>query len=548
MFLKRAFKHYILNTRFWRSRPAYHQGPNERLQDEPLPNEPLPNEPLPDEPLPNEPLPDEPLPNEPLPDEPLPNEPLPNEPLPNEPLPNEPPLNEPLPDEPLPNEPLLNEPLPSQQLANEPLANQRLIETIKKAADGFAWADSELAETAILNDPSAANSAKPYDQGPLPLAFAAFFKTLTTAYDHIVFVPSLVYGGAEMVAMQVARAAVKNSRHERVLVVATDSDTSITRHWLPEGVDLSILRAHGAALNADDMPRFVAGIIQSIRPKSVMNVNSRACWEAFRIFGRPLAVTTDLFAMLFCRDYNGAGRAVGYSDSHFRSCFPNLKSVYFDTEMFPRELAERFGILGNGRRQLITARPPPPDDINEWVRPCTEKDRRFSVLWAGRLCRQKNLSLLIDLARVASDIDFYVYGIAADEAAELLRQAEPTLPNLFLEGEYRSFGSLPIGRFDAFLYTSLWDGMPRVLVEAASAGMPIVASEVGGIRELVDDSTGWLVSSGVDPHPYLEALNAIRDLPDEADRRRRRLSVKVQSEHNSAKFRAELASGGFLGD
>lgn len=51
--------------------------------------------------------------------------------------------------------------------------------------------------------------------------------------------------------------------------------------------------------------------------------------------------------------------------------------------------------------------------------------------------------------------------------------------------------------FDAFLLTSHWEGLPRVLLEARAAGIPVVATRVGGVEEvIVEGRHGWLCRAG----------------------------------------------------
>lgn len=50
---------------------------------------------------------------------------------------------------------------------------------------------------------------------------------------------------------------------------------------------------------------------------------------------------------------------------------------------------------------------------------------------------------------------------------------------------------------DIFLFTSLWEGLPQVLVQAAAAGKPIVSFEVGGAKEIIKDGiNGFIVPFG----------------------------------------------------
>ena len=61
---------------------------------------------------------------------------------------------------------------------------------------------------------------------------------------------------------------------------------------------------------------------------------------------------------------------------------------------------------------------------------------------------------------------------------------------------------------DVFVLSSIAEGMPVTLMEAMAAGLPVVATNVGGIASVVEDGvTGTLVPAG-DPHAMAAALSA----------------------------------------
>ncbi len=58
---------------------------------------------------------------------------------------------------------------------------------------------------------------------------------------------------------------------------------------------------------------------------------------------------------------------------------------------------------------------------------------------------------------------------------------------------------------DVFCLPSLREGCPNVVLEALSSGRPVVASQVGGVPELLNDATGLLVTAG-DADEFAKAL------------------------------------------
>ncbi len=69
-------------------------------------------------------------------------------------------------------------------------------------------------------------------------------------------------------------------------------------------------------------------------------------------------------------------------------------------------------------------------------------------------------------------------------------------PRVRLTGIRRDVAAL-MGAFDVLALTSLWEGLPRVIPQAMAAGVPIVASAVDGVTEVIEDGrTGLLVPPG----------------------------------------------------
>ena len=113
------------------------------------------------------------------------------------------------------------------------------------------------------------------------------------------------------------------------------------------------------------------------------------------------------------------------------------------------------------------------------------------ILGAGRLTEQKNFAALVEAAAVLRERqrDFRI--LVAGEG-ELRSSLQARIADLGLSERMRLLGNVTdlgdlMQAADLFVLPSLWEGLPLVLLEALAAGLPVVATRIRGVAEVIQD-------------------------------------------------------------
>lgn len=114
--------------------------------------------------------------------------------------------------------------------------------------------------------------------------------------------------------------------------------------------------------------------------------------------------------------------------------------------------------------------------------------------WVGRLSQEKGPDVMLDaMPHVAADIILVMVGDGPERTA-----LDAQAARLGLGERVRWLGAVPeagkyFSAFDGFVLSSRTEGTPIALFEAVAAGVPVVATAVGGVPEVVTEREALLV-------------------------------------------------------
>jgi len=273
-------------------------------------------------------------------------------------------------------------------------------------------------------------------------------------------------------------------------------------------------------VQGDAMPRFVCDFIHSRRVRVLHVMNSRLGFDLIPFLAavpwRPVVV-----AHLHVEEQDRSGYV-----RYVATRYGNVVDAFSVSSEHLREALEGYGVSRSTCRVIPTGVDADREFNPLEAKPVEGVDPALAnILFTGRLVEQKDPLLMVAVAaalreRLGEAFRIHVvgdghlaHGVAdAVEREGLGRQVQLHGPSTDMPGWYAAC--------DVLLMTSVFEGIPFVLYEAMAMGLPAVAPDLAGNRELLgDDSAGGvLVSPRDDPRAYAGALADL--LADQGERRR----------------------------
>ncbi len=335
-----------------------------------------------------------------------------------------------------------------------------------------------------------------------------------------------------------ARALGGTTAPEEIVVIYTDRGGTSAPDRLPAGVREVDLASRLGGVAPDEQELTLVSLLRSLAADAIINWRSALFYRMLPPYGRALADSERIFLYFSCNEQRRLGNWDGAALRWVYPAFDYVTGIITDGEYLRDQIAEHYQLSDADRERIHVFRAPAKPDLPVATRASGARERR-SVFWLGHRGRQSRIDLVLEIARRMPDVDFRLWHHEA-----VGRNAVGRLPgNVTLEGRCRQLDDLDLSGADAWLYTSAWDGVPEIVLDVAMTEVPIVASLVGGVGELISEHDAWPIAEWEDPEAYEKALRDVLADTGEARRRSHNLRERVvrgRTEEAYAQYATEV--------
>lgn len=349
--------------------------------------------------------------------------------------------------------------------------------------------------------------------------------------DIVYFSPWITLGGADKVTLEYTKAVAEK---KACLVTSIASGTRIDRLNIPH-LDLVTQLDGWEHISEEDQMHVLLKALINSEIKVVHIINSYLALQIVKYYGEVFKENSiEIMISLFCPDYDWNKNIYHGYPVMFPEIYNYSSIVLSDNNKwysFYKEVNK-----GKDFNYNKLASPTQPMKLSYQYK----KQNTNKILWASRLCNQKLFEVFEKIVNQLPEYQFVIYGgEPEDQNNKEILERLLTKPNFEFRGEYQHISELDLKEFDLYLFTSLFEGIPTIILDMAMSGIPIVSANVGGISEVLGQDYSLLVNNTRDPQAYIEKINEFYQNKTSIASKMKKIRQYIIDTHNEKTFQNE---------
>lgn len=372
------------------------------------------------------------------------------------------------------------------------------------------WIDASDIETQIFPFQHRLDSLSLVSNANLKVgrAYHQLSQKVKSLPNYVFIAPWVNIGGADKVLVAYINALLAINKATKIAVITTEPAVGEWENRIADKVSLIDFGRVAQNLNEDERDELFSRLIVQLKCRRIHNINSM---YAYRWLARHLDyvrhhlyVSVSIFARTTMPNTKNRG-FFDYADPFAVDVSSILGGIYTDNN----SIVQRH-IYHNGfKKELVKIHYQPVQIPSQNSKSHHLQPGKRRILWASRICPAKNPQLLAEIARRLDPSKYHIDAFGKPDEG-MKASLFKSIPSLTYRGTYNNIEEIDPSSYDAFLYTSVSDGLPNVLLEVAAHKVPIIASHAGGIGDLItNDNTGYLIEDLHDPSVYIEAIERL---------------------------------------
>lgn len=336
-------------------------------------------------------------------------------------------------------------------------------------------------------------------------AFCQIARSISHQPSYLFVVPWIVRGGADKVLFNYIKALQTSNSDIKITVISTLPANNSWAKQLPENVDFIDFGNVADGLTPYDQDILLTRLIVQLQCKNIHIINSEMAYKwvyahQALIKSQHYKINVSLFAYEYIHGSNYKA-IYSYDNPCLFNIYPLVNRIFTDNATIINYAVDRNAF---DKSKFTVHYQPIFDEIKSYREHKIVKP--IHILWASRIVNVKLPQVLAEIGAKLNP-DEYIIDVYGEIGPEIPKNIFENSPAIKYHGAFDGFHALPIEQSDLFLYTSMNDGVPNIILEAIAAGLPVIASNDGGVGEVIKNhETGFLIDNPMDVDAYIAAI------------------------------------------